>query len=83
MNKTIEEALGQLTDSVNRPAHYTFSGVEPIDVVEAWALPHHLATAVTYIARAGRKDPNKYLEDLKKAKWYLDRYINNLEAKSK
>jgi hypothetical protein len=34
---------------------------------------------VKYISRAGKKGVNKELEDLKKAKFYLDRKINNLE----
>jgi len=68
-------------DVVNKPAHYTSflvtSPGEVIDVIEAWGLPYHLGNVVKYIARANLK--GKYLEDLKKARWYLDRYITKLE----
>lgn len=63
------------SDPVNHPAHYTFGAFEVIEVLEAWNLPFHLANVVKYVARAGRKDPSKLLEDLEKARWYLDRYI--------
>lgn len=46
---------------------------QPIDVIEAFGLCHHLACAVKYIARAGHKD--NYLEDLKKADWYVCREL--------
>jgi len=62
-------------DPVNHPAHYTLGGVEVIDAIEAWQLGFCLGNAVKYIARAGKKDPAKTLEDLKKARWYLDREI--------
>ena len=63
------------SDPVNHPAHYTFSVFEVIEVLEAWNLPWHLCNVIKYLARAGRKDPSKLLEDLEKARWYLDRYI--------
>ena len=66
-------------DPVNHPAHYTFGSIEVIDVIEGLMLPYHLGNAVKYIARAGRKDKNKIAEDLKKAIWYLNRYIEYLE----
>lgn len=70
-------------DLVNHPAHYNAFPVKPpgevIDVIEAWGLPYHLGNVVKYIARANLK--GKYIEDLKKARWYLDRYIAKLEAK--
>lgn len=65
----------KLADVINRPAHYTFGKYEVIDVIEDWQLGFHLGAAVKYIARAGRKDPTKKLEDLEKAVWYLKRYI--------
>ena len=62
-------------DPVNHPFHYTTGGIEVITVIEAWTLGFHLGNVVKYIARAGRKDPGTTLEDLKKARWYLDREI--------
>lgn len=59
-------------DEVNHPAHYAFSSIEPIAAIDAWELGFALGNTVKYIARAGRKDPAKTLEDLKKARFYLD-----------
>ncbi len=67
------------SDPVNHPAHYKSSGMEVIDFLEAFELPFHLANAVKYIARAGRKDKNKTAEDLRKAVWYINRYIEYVE----
>lgn len=68
-------------DAVNSPSHYTSGGIETIDAIEAWGLDRDfcLANAVKYISRAGKKDPSKTLEDLKKARWYLNRRIAKLE----
>lgn len=71
------------TDPVNHPSHYTWSSIEPIDAIEAWQLPYHLGNVVKYVSRAGHKDKSKTIEDLKKASWYLSRYINNLEQEEK
>ena len=49
---------------------------------EGLLLPYHLGNALKYIARAGRKDPAKTEEDLRKAIWYINRYIEFL-AKQK
>ena len=65
-------------DSVHRPAHYAEGRIyEPIAVIEDWELNYRLGNAVKYISRAGRKQDA--LEDLKKARWYLDREIDQLE----
>ena len=65
-------------DAVNRPSHYAEGReFETIDVIEDWNLGYHLGNAVKYISRAGRKDD--ILQDLKKAQWYLNREIENLE----
>ena len=68
-----------MTDPINRPDHYTFSHIEVIDAIEAWALGFHLGNVVKYVARARRK--GRELEDLQKARWYLDREIGRLERK--
>jgi hypothetical protein len=66
-------------DPVNHPRHYNShpSGVQCIEIVEHMSLC--LGSAVQYIWRAGQKDPAKEIEDLKKARWYLDREISRLE----
>ena len=69
-------------DTINHPSHYTFGKIEVIDVLEDWELGFHLGNAVKYIARAGKKNPEKTVEDLKKAQWYLARKIQEIQNKS-
>ncbi len=70
-------------ETVNHPAHYGGDTTyEVIKVIEAWGLGFHQGNAVKYIARAGLKPDAPKVEDLKKARWYLDRYITQLEKKS-
>ena len=70
-------------ESVNHPSHYGGADnvYEAIKVIDAWELGFALGNTVKYISRAGKKDPNKELEDLKKALWYLQHHINQLENK--
>jgi len=67
-------------EAVNHPQHYNTGKYEAIDVIEDWKLGFHLGNVVKYVARAEHK--NDTLEDLKKARWYLDRYIKFIEATS-
>ena len=63
-------------DSVSHPPHYAdgwSNGAEVIDLTEH--LSFCAGNVVKYVCRAGRKDPDKYVEDLEKARWYLDREI--------
>lgn len=63
-----------LYDIINQPPHYkSASGLECIDVIEAFGLGFHLGNTIKYILRAGKKGDRK--EDLMKAKWYLEREI--------
>lgn len=68
------------TDMVNHPPHYTQGRFEVIEVLEDWGLGLHEANAVKYIGRAKHK--GKELEDLKKARWYIDRKIGLLEKRN-
>lgn len=65
-------------DSVDHPAYYGGEGnpYEVIRVIEAWGLGFRLGSAVKYIGRPGK---GNYLQDLKKARWYLNREIAALE----
>lgn len=77
--KTLEEPVVELPkqeDVINHPSHYTRGKIEVIDFIEDQQLPYHLGNVIKYIARAGYKGDK--LEDLKKARWYLDRYINEV-----
>ena len=67
------------SDPVNRPAHYTDGKIEVIDFIEDKKLGFCLGNAIKYISRAGKKDPSKEIEDLNKAKWYIERRIKELE----
>lgn len=68
-----------MNDNVNHPSHYTDGKIEVIDFIEDKGLNFHRGNAVKYISRAGKKDPNKEIEDLQKAAWYLNREIMRLE----
>lgn len=63
-------------DQVNHPPHYQLPGIEAI------AITKHLnfcsGNVVKYIVRAGRKDPDKHLEDLEKAAFYLAAEIDRV-----
>lgn len=79
VEQTIEEQVVELPkkeDVINHPSHYTRGKIEVIDFIEDQQLPYHLGNVIKYIARAGYKGDK--LEDLKKARWYLDRYINEV-----
>jgi hypothetical protein len=70
-------------EMVNNPDHYggAENVYEVVKVCEAWGLDKdaYLFNVVKYIGRAGKKDSNKEIQDLKKALWYLNRKIQNLE----
>jgi len=65
-----------MTEKVDHPDHYggKENTYEAIKVIEAWDLGFHLGNVVKYVSRAGKKTKNT-TEDLKKAKWYLERYL--------
>ena len=68
---------------VNHPNHYggELNPYEAIKVIDAWDLDFCLGNTVKYISRAGKKNPEKEIEDLKKALFYLQHKINKLENK--
>jgi hypothetical protein len=67
-------------DSVAHPSHYNAGRIEVIEAIEDWGCGFHRGNAIKYIARAGKKDPSKEIEDLKKAVWYLNRLIETMQA---
>lgn len=69
-------------ESVDHPAHYggADNPYEAIKVIDAWGLGFALGNTVKYISRAGKEGSK--LEDLKKARWYLDHEIARLEKES-
>lgn len=65
-------------DAIN-PKHYEGSnGLLAIEIVEQFNLGFCLGNAVKYICRAGKKDPAKEVEDLKKSIWNIERRIKQL-----
>ena len=70
-----------MADIINHPTHYTSGKIEVIDFIEDKELNFNLGNVVKYVARCGRKKSSgksmdaKALEDLKKARWYIDREI--------
>ena len=69
-----------VSNAVEHPSYYQ-GKIEVIDFIEDKGLGFNLGNSIKYIARAGKKNPEKLLEDLKKARWYLDREIKNMEKK--
>ena len=72
-----------MNDMVNHPSHYTSGGIETIEYMEAKSTPeefrgHLRLTAIKYLSRAGLKEDT--LQDLQKARWYLDRLIKFIET---
>jgi len=65
---------------VDHPAHYggKDNPYEAIKVIRAWKLGFALGNAIKYIARAGKKSGESAIDDLRKARWYLDNEIESL-----
>ena len=68
---------------VNHPQHYggELNTYEVIKIIEALEMDFHLGNTFKYIARAGKKETDREIQDLKKALWYLERKIQLLENK--
>ena len=74
---------GLKPEAVNHPSHYNSGDIETIDAIEDWGFGQgfNLGNAIKYISRANHK--NDCLEDLEKARWYLDREIARLKKTMK
>lgn len=72
-----------MNDNVNHPSHYTDGKIEVINFIEDKNLNFHRGNAVKYISRAGKKNPEKEVEDLEKAVWYTNREIQRINGQSK
>lgn len=74
--------MSEKKEMVNHPEHYGGEGnpYEVFKIAEGTGLDKdaYLFNVLKYIVRAGKKDPNKEIEDLKKAQVYLQRRIDNL-----
>jgi len=74
---TEEAAKEAAEDKVNKPKHYNYSNIQPIDAIEAWNLNFRLSNVIKYVARHKQKNG---LEDLKKAAFYLQREIDKYDT---
>lgn len=64
------------------PSHYNSTKITPIEAIRDWGLGFSLGNALKYISRAGKKAGETAVDDLKKAKWYLEEEIAHLEGKA-
>ena len=69
--------MEEVNKNVSHPSHYN-QGIEVIDIIESWNLNFSLGNAIKYILRSPYK--GKQIEDLEKARWYIDREINKLKG---
>ena len=69
-------------DVISHPAHYT-QGIECMDYIESHRLNYARGNIIKYVTRAGLKDASKEVEDLEKARWYLDREIERVKKAKK
>ncbi len=67
-------------DMVNHPPHYNTGNIEVIDFIEDQGLDFRLGSVVKYVCRAKHKGTE--LEDLRKARWYLSRWLNSSEGQA-
>jgi hypothetical protein len=61
-----------MSDDVNSPAHYTQGSMETIEAIEGLNLNYHQGNIIKYVSRYNMKGG---IQDLQKARWYLDRLI--------
>ena len=69
--------MEEANKNVSHPSHYN-QGIAAIDIKESWDLNFSLGNAIKYILRSPYK--GKQIEDLEKARWYIDREINRLKG---
>lgn len=70
-----------MSGNVNHPKHYNTGKIEVIDAIEEWEMGFCDGNVIKYIAR--HKHKGKPIEDLKKAKWYLERLIQQYEQENR
>lgn len=64
-----------------KPSYYNDTKITPFDVIDDWDLNFYLGNAIKYIKRAGKKDGNSRLQDLKKVREYINHEIKAEEVK--
>lgn len=74
--------ISEKDDVISHPSHYT-QGIECMDYIESHKLNYARGNVIKYVTRAGLKDASKEVEDLEKARWYLDREIERVKKAKK
>ena len=73
-------AMKEKSETIDHPKYYGGDTVyEHVKVVKAWGLDYLLGNATKYLCRAGKKSKDTAVEDLKKAIWYIECKIKDLE----
>lgn len=80
--KAMNDGLIQVNDPVNHPSHYTKGNIEVADFIADQKLNFDRGNAVKYVCRAGSKDPEKEIQDLEKAIWYIEHEIKMLKGET-
>jgi hypothetical protein len=76
------EKIDHPAEKIDHPAYYggKDNPYEAIKVIRAWGLNFALGSVLKYVSRHGKKDPSVEIEDLEKARWYLDNEITERKA---
>jgi hypothetical protein len=80
--KFLEQCKPDEVDSINHPSYYTDGKIEVSDFIADKNLNFFRGNVVKYVARAGKKNAETEVEDLKKAAWYINREIERVEGKA-
>ena len=78
----IKDLIDVPNDPVNHPSHYNKGKIEVADFIADQKLNFDRGNAVKYICRAGSKDPEKEIQDLEKAIWYINHEIKMLKGET-
>ena len=63
-----------------KPSYYNDTKITPFDVIDDWCLNFYEGNAIKHIKRAGKKDGNSRLQDLKKVREYIEHEIKAEEG---
>lgn len=88
MAEKVKEYNYEQVDVINKPSHYMSGGLEVIDILKSKLTPEEYkgflkGLALKYIFRAGKKEHNAELQDMKKADWYIQKMIEFLSEEDK
>lgn len=78
-----DEAIKENKGTAIRPPHYGKAGIQPLDFIRAHGLGFNVGNVIKYVTRAGKKYPEKHLEDLEKAQYYLGQEIDFIKYPEK